>query len=108
MEWIFKKHLIFTLVGVLILLLAYFLFILLFPISKSNHSSSTSTTLTNPSRSCPKDYCGDWVLGSCIGKNERYKERECYNYPDKDMKPDECEANKKIYYEKGSQFDETC
>jgi len=108
MEWALKKHLIFTFIGILILLLVYSILILIFPTSKNTNPISSSTVLIETSHSCPKDYCSSWVLGSCIGKNERYKERECYNYPDKDMKPDECEANKKIYYEKGSQFDETC
>lgn len=104
MERALKKYFIFIFVGILILLISYFLLILTLPISKSKYTSSSSRILTKVP-SCPQNYCSDWILGSCIGKNERYKERECYDYPDKGT---DCESGKKIYYEKGSQFDAAC
>lgn len=55
--------------------------------------------------SCPEDYCLNWVYGSCIGSGERYKERTCFDYPNKAV---DCEQEKRIYYDKSSQQDESC
>jgi hypothetical protein len=108
MELTLKRSLIYTTTGLLTLFLTYSLLLIFFPHAKTANPLSGSVVLNKSHLSCPKDYCGNWVLGSCIGKNQRYRERECYQYPDGIMKASECEANKKIYTEKGSQLDTTC
>ena len=107
MEWAIKKHLIFTSVGILILLISFLLIVLLLP-AKNNHLPSDQMASIKKTKHCPKDYCGNWILGSCAGKKERYRERECYDYPEGILTLSECEASKRIYYEKGAQADETC
>jgi len=106
MEWVLKKHFILTLFAVLALVAAFFLVITIF--SKSSRQPPGSAVLTKLSNSCPADYCSGWILGSCAGKKERYRERECYDYPERILTLSECEASKRIYYEKGAQADETC
>jgi len=56
----------------------------------------------------PADYCNNWISGSCIGVGKRYRERECYHYPQDIKDPNQCESLKKIYYEKGSVPDNSC
>jgi hypothetical protein len=108
MKLALKRSLIYTATGFLTLFLTYSLLFILFPHAKTINPPSGSAVLNKSHLSCPQDYCGDWVLGSCIGKNQRYRERECYQYPDGIMKVSECDANKKVYMEKGSQPDTAC
>lgn len=119
--WSFKKQFIFTVIGIAVMFATYSIIVFNFSISKNHFSPESFSNYDQPLESsvvptipitynykCPKDFCNSWVLGSCIGKNERYRERECYDYPDKDLDLSSCEANRRIYYEKGSQLDGTC
>jgi len=108
MEIKFRRPLIYTATGLLTLLLAYSLLLVFFPHAKNSNPPSGSAVLNKSHLSCPQDSCGEWVLGSCVGKNQRYRERECYQYPDGIINENECEANKKVYTDKGSQPDSAC
>lgn len=61
-----------------------------------------------PPVTCPSDYCLHWVYGSCIGGGNRYKERTCFDYPDNSTTAFGCEQERKLYYEKSSEINETC
>jgi hypothetical protein len=108
MELKLRKPLMYAFTALLTLLLTYSLLLIFFPHVKNVSPTSGSVVLNKSHLSCEQDYCGEWVLGSCIGKGQRYRERECYQYPDGIMKAGECEANKKIYIDKGSQPDASC
>jgi hypothetical protein len=73
-------------------------------------TTTTPTTKTAPTEAtlCPSDYCLQWIYGSCIGNKQRYVERLCYDYPEEATNSSECEAKKRIYYEKSSVVDESC
>lgn len=48
---------------------------------------------------CPKDYCTDWVKGSCLD-GKVYLERQCIKYPKNATTFEECEKWKEIFYER--------
>ena len=99
------------LLGIAALIIVNYFFFMIS--SFGNYSSNTknlaiTSSVVNLPFSCPADYCGNWVYGSCIGKGLRYKERLCYQYPTNAENLSECQSNVQTYYEKGNQADSSC